>query len=109
MNPLVFDAIRVLVPVLGQFTTELLHSQIARLAHALDEGTLDDEFLFGAVTIVRNIGLASPQASDEEKHRASAAAIQHAAQQFGHTLPDALINLIIELAVQRLKALRGTR
>jgi hypothetical protein len=105
MNPMLFEAIRLLVPVLGQFPTELLHSQIVRLANALDDGSLDEEFLVGAVEIVRSIGIAFRYDSDEEKHRAAAAGIQHAAEQEGRRLPDALVNQIIELAVQRLKAI----
>jgi hypothetical protein len=103
MNPMLFEAIRLLVPVLGQFPTELLHSQIVRLANALDDGSLDEEFLVRAVEIVRSIGISYRYVSDEEKHRASAAGIHHVAQQQGRRLPDALVNQIIELAVQRLK------
>jgi hypothetical protein len=105
IDPYVAEASRLLVPVLGPFVAELLQAQMARLALAIDNGSLDDELLRGAVEIVRSIGSAYPYASNEEKHRASAARIQHAAQQHGRRLPDALLNQIIELAVQRLKSL----
>jgi hypothetical protein len=98
------EATRLLVTVLGPVVAELLDSQLRRLATAIESGDLDDAFAVGVVEIVRGIRIAHAAVSGEEKHRAAVAAIRHAAQQQGTALSDSLINQLIELAVQRLKA-----
>lgn len=103
MNPAIAQAILFLVPVLGRVATELLEALLVRLQHAVDEGTLDDQLLATSTQIVRGIGLAHPEWSAEEKQRTAAAAIRQAGSDEGRSLPAALVNQLIELAVERIK------
>lgn len=92
--------LRILRLLLGFLADFLVSFLLALRAARID----DENFLAVVYDIVRDLAVAHPDWSDERKRAWARDAIQVYARSLGKDLKDSMINALIEISVQRLKA-----
>lgn len=94
---------QLLGPVLGPALAELIAAVVARLLRELEATSIDDELVHLLTQVVRRVHVRHADAPDELKRQYAQHAVRAVVRNRSHPLPDSVLNLLIEAAVQEVK------